>query len=64
MKEVVKINTPKPETHLVPEEQAARERRDATVRPANLPGTRQPTKRRANAPTVRHTPAPTQKLSR
>ena len=60
MTKQIKIEKPKPETRLAPEERAARDHRAATATLANLPGTRQPFARRANAPTVlHHTPLQT-----
>lgn len=52
MKAVIKIHHPKVETRLPAEEQAARQRRAAAATPA-LPGTRQPFKTRASAPSIR-----------
>ncbi len=63
MSEVIKIHKPKPQTHLPAEEQAAREQRSEIAKSHDLPGTRQPIKRRAAAPRVRHTPAPTPRPS-
>ena len=58
MKAVVKIHHPKPETRLPAVEQAARERRAGTARTTSLPGTRQPTPRRAAAPRARTSTTP------
>ncbi len=54
MTEQIIIHKAKPETRLAPEERAARDHRAGIATVANLPGTRQPFKRRATAPTVHH----------
>lgn len=58
MDNTIQIHKPKPETHLPVFEQEARARRAGTIATPTLPGTRQPFKRRVNAPLVRHTSTP------